>query len=690
MATNPPVPERIGLLFVHGIGEQKRFEHLRNSAREYAELLQQSHEDAVVTVTDRTDVSPLPAGTAPLTIRFRSKETGARQIHFECEEVWWADLGTRSGVVDVLLFWFWGLGQWGAPMYREIDASRLPKDATAPRRDDASQRKPVSSLTRLPKQLAGLVVPEFWTRFRLSLAGLAAALVAASWLLAKKAFQAILGQAPSPVILVQYVGDVRTYESPWVPGDANLEDPGRPRRVAIRRRMVSAMVEMGARAHAGELDGWYVCAHSLGTILAYNGLTEISHALPNYLTKEQWAALPPALREDPACAKRDASDLHNMMPSRPDWLGPEDVINRPVLFGKLRGILTYGSPLDKFAALWPRIVATATDQPAGQNPFPKNCDWLNFSKPEDPVAGTIDAYNSHGVVDTLDDTTPEVVNIVMPVGFRFGIAHIEYFSGTASATGSAAQRQKRAIMRWLTQEATAPLEGALTPTDGELLKRQPEAKVVLTLFGGYFIILMLLALATGVLWWMVFHAGDSLLSGKSMRWPSCAEVIAATTFSLGAAFSVVTVSGVLRWLRESASSRNQAVKSHIEAKAALSAAGADADAAEKARLQETLWRWTARMYGAQTGAAWVVLLLLVLPAVLLLNPWAGDIIACLPGLARFCHCLDAVTRCFGGGVWPLVMLALLGFASLAQAALNTIVPTTTNVPQQGAPPQPLK
>jgi len=37
-------------------------------------------------------------------------------------------------------------------------------------------------------------------------------------------------------LIVRYVGDVRTYEARWTPGDSNLSDPGHPRRVAIRRR----------------------------------------------------------------------------------------------------------------------------------------------------------------------------------------------------------------------------------------------------------------------------------------------------------------------------------------------------------------------------------------------------------------------------------------------------------------------
>ena len=98
-----PEYKRIGLLFVHGIGEQKRFEHLIASVGEFAELMLRAEPDSSVSVVDRTGGWTLPAGTpdpdgrAPMTLTLR---TPGKHYEYECHEVWWADLGARSGVFD--------------------------------------------------------------------------------------------------------------------------------------------------------------------------------------------------------------------------------------------------------------------------------------------------------------------------------------------------------------------------------------------------------------------------------------------------------------------------------------------------------------------------------------------------------------------------------------------------------------
>ena len=115
--------EKIGLLFVHGIGEQKPFEHLKASVSELAELLARGSETSFVScaVEDRTADWALPVGTptaggdAPVTLRVnavnRDVETGkllpTRHFEFHCHEVYWADLGARSGIADTLTFWLW-------------------------------------------------------------------------------------------------------------------------------------------------------------------------------------------------------------------------------------------------------------------------------------------------------------------------------------------------------------------------------------------------------------------------------------------------------------------------------------------------------------------------------------------------------------------------------------------------------
>src|SRR3954470_7771951 len=223
--------KKIGLLFVHGIGEQKRFDHLIGSVGEFAELMLRAVPDSSVSVVDRTGEwaappgVPDPARRAPMTLTLRTPD---KHFEYECHEVWWADLGARSGILDSITFWLWGLGQWAAPIYQELDGAQMTKLPVA----EGTTR---SRLVTLPSSVAGKLGEECLARFRLAMAALAAAFIGSTWALAKKVVE-LLGKAPSPTLIVRYVGDVRTYEERAWPGDSAISDPGQPRRVGIRRR----------------------------------------------------------------------------------------------------------------------------------------------------------------------------------------------------------------------------------------------------------------------------------------------------------------------------------------------------------------------------------------------------------------------------------------------------------------------
>jgi hypothetical protein len=545
--------QRVGLLFVHGIGEQKRFEHLINSAGQLAEQLRRADARARISIVDRTTDWSLapgerhPAGMPPITLSVRSHDV---RIDFDCHEVWWADLGGRSGLFDTIKFWFWGLGQWATPIYRDVDAARLDKDGAAKVRGEPDgkvgaagkrgpETKPVPSLARCPPGISALWPEEPSSRLKLLMAALAAVFAAVTLGVGKRIAGALMGQAPGPTIIVQYVGDVRTYTEPGRPGDGPSTDPGQPRRVAIRRRMIREMVALASKP---DLDGWYVLAHSLGTIVAYNGLTEIGHTLPNYLTEADWQALPARFRHDPACELR--RDLENMMPTRPAWLDDRDVINRPELFARLRGLFTYGSPLDKFASLWPRIVATATDRPENEPVFPTDCEWINLAAPHDPVAGTIECFPAERQGDLFHNRLPRLTNVATPLGFAFGLSHIEYLKGEQPFAAGMRVNQKAALGQWLLgrrwhiPSATLGLGAQIG------------------LWIGYFVILLALWALTA----LAFAGGYALVwavsTDSSASWWESARDVVETGLRvagpvLGTAVGLVTLSGLARWMRES-------------------------------------------------------------------------------------------------------------------------------------------
>ncbi|MEM8696831.1 MAG: hypothetical protein AAGE05_12490 [Pseudomonadota bacterium] len=533
--------EKIGILFVHGIGEQARFEHLRHSVRDYAELLKSADQRAVSIVDHTADWKAGPndppfgsRSSAPMTIQLRG---GGSDCDIECHEVWWADLGARETLGEKLLFWWWGLGQWSAPIYRELDPTGITAtetvELTMP--EQAKGWYANGAMAQMPRSSAGNFLEEAGVRLRLAMAGLTAILTAFSWSLLKR-LVGFFADAPSTTLIFQYVGDVRTYERRAMPNQSRPGDPGQPLRVPIRRRMVSQMVAMASR----DYDRWYISAHSLGTVVAYNGLTETGHALPNYLNEASWDALPGPFKDDTDARLRSRDEIHKMMPARPAWLDYEDVISRPRLFEKLAGFLTYGSPLDKFAAIWPRIVATATDRESGDNPFPDTCDWLNLNSPNDPVSGRIDSYSD----EILRKNLPRLRNVATDGDLLPGLSHIRYFLSRERSVQSDRVKQRFAIMDWLL--------GA----DVETVPDHRKWYSNLFAMAQFLLVIAVLAILTGAV--TTFAGGVLAWAGVDVDVPKF-ETWAAfwvrfchvMQVACGAAIGLLTLSGTARWWRES-------------------------------------------------------------------------------------------------------------------------------------------
>ncbi len=409
-------PRRVGLLFVHGIGEQERWEHTRGAATRLAQLLKDHpNRNASVNLVDHTQGWSALAGApeiapperAPIVIQYRAPHADGA-IDFECHEVWWADLGKRRGLVEAFTFWAWGLGQWGAPIYATRDASKL--DASAERDQGPKVHLPISVGKQPRTQIA--------TRLSLAWAGIAATMITVTLSVVLRLVSFLTGTKASTDLIVDYLGDVEVYQQRGKPGEGEASDPGLPKRVAIRRRMVTEMVAMGAR----DYESWSILAHSLGSIVAFNGIGEIGHALPNYCDQELWDTLPGDLTRDADCPTRD--DPENMMPARPAWLSHEDCINKTKLFGNLTNFVTYGSPLGTFAAIWPRIVAF--EQGVGRRGVFANTKWMNIVSGTDPVSGLLDRY-SFWVRGKDKADLPHAFDLRRPTSAPFGLSHIAYF-----------------------------------------------------------------------------------------------------------------------------------------------------------------------------------------------------------------------------------------------------------------------
>ena len=357
--------KRIGILVVHGIGEQTRFEFLEAVAGNLFKALSQDPARRPLIQIRRGEDAPLHAATeswrnAPAIVSWWSQET-QRWVDARFHEVTWADLDTPSTMTNWLRLVGWGLAMPGIKL---VDSTRTFR---------ARQQH-----VCLPDRLS--VVQRFLVRIQLFGVSLLFFLMLTSinmfsWVLRRLSIRFTpLEQVQG--VLYDYLGDVKLYQD-WAIRDDGLEALGEKSRAAVQRRAVRALAAMAREVQDKRLDEYYVFAHSLGTVIAFNALMELGVTLPNYFNEEEWAALPVALKTQ---AGHDAPVLQK--PRRPFWLGKRDAIDRTTLFAGLKGLLTMGSPLNKFAAMWPAIVPV--NREALANPVP----WVNVADRQDIVAGS--------------------------------------------------------------------------------------------------------------------------------------------------------------------------------------------------------------------------------------------------------------------------------------------------------------
>jgi hypothetical protein len=107
-----------------------------------------------------------------------------------------------------------------------------------------------------------------------------------------------------------------------------------------------------------------------------------------------------------------AGDDYVDFPRTPVWLSEDDALDLKKLFSRLRGFVSYGSPLETFARTWPAIVQlnlTAI--------FSEKFEWLNFYDPVDFVASPLSSFSkqidvSHQNVKLVDVPVRSSINIV--------------------------------------------------------------------------------------------------------------------------------------------------------------------------------------------------------------------------------------------------------------------------------------
>ncbi len=446
--------ERIGVLLVHGIGSQKPNEHLVNEARNIVAAL--GEQVASITVSTEPAVDKDVPGEftpdyAKNIVRAEVRLKDGSDKCFEFNEVYWAELGEPPTIVRQVKFWFWALSMWTVAGREHSILPGLKSEMYVPSGD---RFKPLY-------------------RFTLGFLGALFLLgVGTVGLYNVIADRLKLPRVPISGLLTDYIGDVMLYSQSLREANPEVSEIGQPPRVGIRARMVDALIEFSMRNY----DRWYVVAHSLGTVVAHNGLMETEAALPNYLTKARWAAVKAS-----TLFKQLNDDVPALMlPRRPTWLSTKDGIDRRMLFAKLEGLLTYGSAIGKFHGIWPIMVPANKDEYV----FPEKFKWINVYDWTDPVAGPLKGFTNEvrgpWDKDANEESAPRLSlvkggksaariseNISYKAGFVWLQSHLQYLTYPSAAYARAQAFLVLGLATWL---STGTFDREIL---GKLMKEQP-------------------------------------------------------------------------------------------------------------------------------------------------------------------------------------------------------------------------
>jgi len=395
--------ERIGVLLVHGIGTQTPNQHLIAESRNIVAALGEDVASISVSTEPRiADKVPdrfvVDYANNIVCVDVVTVSNPPRRLRIEFNEVYWADLGEKPTLPRQIKFWFWALSMW---MVAGREYTRLVgfKDMYVPEGGSF-------------KYLARFVLGFYGALFLLGAGTVGLLNVILDRLK--------LPRVPISDILTAYVGDVMLYSQPRRDADPIVSELGEPPRSEIRARMVDALVEFAIR----DYSQWFILAHSLGSVVAYNGLMETEAALPNYLSEARWCQVKDCKTADGGLHKGVPPVSDVMLPRRPVWLAPGDGIDRKALFGKLRGLLTYGGALGKLRAIWPVIVPANTDE----HVFRVDFEWFNVYEPTDPVSGPMKAYQAQGTELIRNGKSAAKIKQSIPykAGWIWLLSHLKY------------------------------------------------------------------------------------------------------------------------------------------------------------------------------------------------------------------------------------------------------------------------
>ncbi len=347
----------VGILVVHGIGEQKRFETLTSVVSNFYRALK------ALGVGNLSRDLRLHNQSQPASLAFSYK--GSSYV-FRFYEAYWADLDQPYNFFRWLKLIWWGLTIWSRRYYDPPPAGMRTISVGGFKR----------LLTRIQLGILSLVFLILLVTLR----------VVNQIIVVVFKKQLPLGQT-----LYNFLGDVQLFVSESIRFDT-LETLDRKSRYAIRTRLWDVL----ARANMDPVQEIYILAHSLGTVIAFNALMEQEGMIPSYI---------------------DDQDLRAALQAK-GFLNSQGRADRERFLSKISAVFTLGSPLDKFAAIWPRVIPVNLSDPRkGQKPIP----WFNIHDILDIVGANLNHFKN---IPGLEDP----VNLPWRDQTIFATAHTSYWT----------------------------------------------------------------------------------------------------------------------------------------------------------------------------------------------------------------------------------------------------------------------
>jgi hypothetical protein len=377
--------QRIGLLLVHGVGDQGRFEHLQNVAEQIIGTLVATHG------LDAVDVIMPGVSGAPLSIMIR--EGNGKTDQLDIHEMWWRDLGQRQTTWAILRFWWWAASLAGTRGYfaGPPEGYDNPSNSLgAPRKIVWRERfKLFFTITYCFILLAPINLVISFTHF---LPGV-------------RRIQFVHS-------VFTHLSSVQMYQEKLTSQRGTLVDYDHPRRVSIQRRFAEILVTMAEIGY----DRWYIAGHSLGSVIALKGLMYNDRAFAKMLNFNRWHHA--AFQRFKGVDHRSCGSLRDE-PRTPSWLLPEDAVKTEDIFLRLRGLITYGSPLEMFANVWPAIVHVKK-----RVSVPREFEWINIFDPVDVVASPLSSF----AFQDESGQTIRPTNVSCKASSLITSAHVKYWS----------------------------------------------------------------------------------------------------------------------------------------------------------------------------------------------------------------------------------------------------------------------